>query len=604
MIAPALLVALQVTTQLTCSDVKRVYQQSAIVNGGSGCCSDPGAHIDLPDCSAKTFDYDALGSKIEAHIRSLVDVGADAPEYFDPSRSVGTKQNMSSLIHQNGFPKRYRLPWMAAGIQCADEEPRMWAYGSYKNSSGHTLSATVDTPFNMASINEILMHTALFQLWKLDKIQMDDPVTEYIPMLQNVTAAKVIRSGSDIIADLLAHPDRYGTIEGPFTHRVCLGEALITVNDEAAEMFKDVCKDTTYYLETTRIPTIRDVMSFSGGMTGMWRPLYEPGLVTQAYDPTAEWSSSLVHVSIRLEKTGLVTPFPMTLDERTRANIGLSADDTTIYLSHVPGRVWSYNEMYVIASILVHAYDGDKTYGLASVMRGLVLDPLGMTDTHYGVMDMAAEDVAAYNGKIPIPVTLNPASPVGYVDGTPSFTTSQIAPNGFEAIFFEAATKTTMRDLLKLGNMFANDGWVYGQGTRYMTMADVVYGMARKALRLHPVEDLVGDYFKTTDETGYFGDLDVDTNFFGLAAPRERWDGHEPFGERSGTGTRSSEIMTPTDYISGWYGIYGQSLAWERQLSKCTAVSTTGVSYNAYVQKEVRDKTIKIFQDNVGAPRY
>lgn len=78
----------------------------------------------------------------------------------------------------------------------------------------------------------------------------------------------------------------------------------------------------------------------------------------------------------------------------------------------------------------------------------------------------------------------------------PSFTSSQIAPNTYEGVFFEASTKTTMRDLLKLGNMFANDGWVYGTNSRYLTMADVVYGMARKSLRTHPVEDLVGDYFR------------------------------------------------------------------------------------------------------------
>ena len=590
--------------QLTCGDVKRVFQESSILDGGTGCCGkDSGSNIGLPDCSPKTFDYEDLGNQLKAYMQSLVNEGTDAPEYFNTDIMPDTLQNKSSLVHDSGFPKHFKVPWMGVGVQCADEPPAMWAEGTYKNSEGTTLNAEIDTPFNMASINEITMHLAMYKLWQMDKIQLDDPVSMYIPLMQNVTQAKVMRSGSKIVEDLHAHPENYGAIEGPFTHNACLGEALIGLDDEAAQQFAGVCKSTTYYLEETRIPTIRDAMGFSAGMIGTWRPLYEPGLVEAAFNPAAEWSANMAHTSLKMNIAGISTPFPATLDQRTALNAGLSADGKTLHLTHAPGRVWSYNEMYVIASILLNAYDGPKPYGLASVMKALVLDPLGMTDTHYAVMDMDAAAVDAYNKRIPIPVSLTPSSPSGYVDGAPSLVNSQIAPNGYEAVFFEGYAKTTMRDLLRLGSMFANDGWSYATNSRYLAMADVLYGMQTKTLRTHPIEDLVVDYFKTNEDTGYFGDLDIDTNFFGYSHDRDRYNGYEPFPERSNKGTKSSELAATCEYCSGWYGIFGQALSWQREVSRCAVVSTTAMSYNGFTQKAVRDTVFRIIENAAGPPR-
>lgn len=486
-------------------------------------------------------------------------------------------------------------------VECkGDDETSFVSAGKYKTRTGEMKTATLDTPFNIASISEIIQHLGLLILFDKGKLFLDENVAEIFPTLSKVTKAKVIRTG-EFVKDIPLHPEKYGTVEGPYTMEVCFHTYLNVWQEAGKAALPNVCKNETYYLEESVLPTVRDMMSFSTGTLGWWRPIFDPFVFAAMGDSSKYWPMSLSHEIIKQQLSSRTSVFQTDVHQRMNQNLGFD-DKDTLYLSHVPGRTWSYNEMATITALFYEM--GAKDVGFQKYFEDLVFKDIGMTSTYVSSGSLSEAEINKINDEIPLRAILNPSVPKdgwSWDDTTATDPSWLMYPDAAAPANLEGHIKSTTRDLVKLASTLANGGWSKYTNKRILSPGVATDAQQRKSLGRHPVEVIADDYFKPRPESGYFSEFVVDTTSLGYTAERQKWENPLFLPNRRDIGAVNKHLAMAGEYESGWYGIWGIFVSWDTK-SRCLGMGATSMSYSGFTQSALRDQVFSIWYDSVTAP--
>lgn len=574
---------------LTCHNIKDIYQDSDCCESGANkqTCLYAKEH-------PRIYNREEFMTKSQSHFDNITTNLQPAPLTFTLPESG---QNGSSLFHSNGFPSQFTIPWTAMVAHCkGDTEPAFVTSGQYKTRTGEMKTATLDTPFNIASLSEIIQHFGLVKLWEQGKLYADETIAEVLPHFTNVTHAKVIRTG-DFVQDIQDHPERYGTVHGPFTKELCFHDYLNVWAEASKAAVPNVCKTETYYLEDTVLPTMRDISSFSTGTLGWWRPIFDPFVLTAMTDTNKKWPMSLSHELLKMHFSQRTAVFQSGVMERAEQNLGYD-NQKTLYLSHVPGRTWSYNEMPTITAIFYEM--GAKDVGFQKYFEDLFMRDVGMTSTYISSDSLSQTEIDAINDEIPLRARFDPASPHGWVwdEATATDSAWMLYPDAMAPMNLEGYIKSNLRDLMALGNTIANFGWSPKTKKRVLSKSLVKESQKRKSLGIHEVERLADDYFKPRENSGYFSEFVVDTTDIGYIRERYKWENPYVMKNKRSTGATTRNLAVTTEDGGGWYGLWGQWMAWEMD-TRCIGIGTSSISYNTLAQTLLRDIGYNIFLNSM-----